>query len=546
MGVLGFYFFDKQRPLANSVQAAFRSIVAQVLHSKHNVDKLVDLALLVRDTTGSGQTIASDEEINNLLACYLDNVDEARLVFDGLDECADPMDFVSSLGKVLSGSCTHILLCSRPNITVDHILQNNTRTLCLGEDANFQDIETYLRPEIWDLVRTEKLILEEPVDVVCHQIAKRSHSMFLWANLMVNYLKSDFLSPQDRIDAIEEVDLFEELDQFYTKILKQLFNRCPSKRARENLQRLFHWISLAQRQLTVAELRSALAIQAGMPTKKSRYIPRIAETVTKMSGALVEISKDDTVRFIHTSVLEFFLDAQTGSDELGSGDRRLMTIDLGSVHAALAWDCMSYIHHDTPREPLVSTFSHQPHANGVLKRFPLLLYATQFWPVHVEMCLRASQNRLSQHTTETLSKLSLLLKSFFADKRSVTTWTEAAWTFKQEPSLGDLPRSFELISNHDIASLRHTVISLAADLLKLNTSWGAALYTNPGLIWQPDIPAFMKSEFWVGTEASATFELDRNQKGLVASNSILQPILVASQTSEDGNSVGLIKLWPSR
>ncbi|KAI9151335.1 Heterokaryon incompatibility protein [Paramyrothecium foliicola] len=537
--VIGFFFFDKQSSETGSPQAAFRAIVAQIFHSSRNLNDLIDLALLLRDSTGSGQTIASDEEIINLLSLYLYKLDESTLVFDGLDECSDAHGFLRILKRSTSRSRTKVLISSRPNITIEDIFGDNAKTKVLQEDANSQDIEKYLQSELQDLAQREKLVLDESIESLGHRIARRSHSMFLWAYLMVQYLDSDFLTPQDRMDAIEEVNLFEELNEFYTKILGELFLRCVGKRARNNLQRLFRWVSLAARQLTVSEIRSALAIQAGLPTKKSRYMTRVQETICKMSGALIEVSSDHNVRFIHTSVLEFFLGSQAATHAASSEIHDTFGIDAPSVHAALAQDLLSYMLHDIPHEPLVVAFSHEPRPVELQKRFPLLLYSTQFWAYHAARCMN---ELITRHGT----LLRQFLHDFISNKRAVTAWAEAAWSFGLEPSLGELSERINAGALDGSDALLHELPTFVGDLEALNKRWGHALSNEPRLIWQPSIPAFQKSKFWVDTNDSTTIALDGNREHPVNSNTASDPITIASRISEDGIHVGIIKLWPPK
>ncbi|KAF4508727.1 hypothetical protein G6O67_005069 [Ophiocordyceps sinensis] len=75
---------------------------------------------------------------------------------------------------------------------------------------------------------------------------------------MVNYLRSDFLTPQDRIEAIDKIRLFEELDEVYAKIIKQLHGPCSCRRLEpsEPLLELYLvalLIALAQEQWSILE-----------------------------------------------------------------------------------------------------------------------------------------------------------------------------------------------------------------------------------------------------------------------------------------------------
>ncbi|KAL8391894.1 hypothetical protein RB595_002190 [Gaeumannomyces hyphopodioides] len=288
-----------------------------------------------------------------------------------------------------------------------------------------------------------------------------------------------------------------------------------------------------------------MALQIGSPIKKSRLVPRFEATILKMSGSLVEIGDDGTVRFIHLSVLEFLTQAHSDSD--ASPSRPVLSFDSKAVHGVLAMECLSYLLHDVPHQPLTTTFAGKlaPLASQVIKRHPLPLYATQFWAHHASSCCEASRDRAGDAAFQTtVSKLASIIRQFITDQSAVTTWTEAAWTFKEPPGLAGL----ECWTDGLPADVAVTLGAFARDLEKLDRCWGALLSENAAEIWSPSVPSFMTSQFWVGTKEQTATDLDVNVdpiSGLCRSADGIESILIASQTSSAGTEVGLIKLWPS-
>lgn len=542
---VGFYFFDKQRIDTSYPGSAFRAIVAQLIHAHQLDHKVIDLALLLMERKGSGQLAASDDEVQCLLAIYLQKIPNITLVFDGVDECSDSDTFLQTVGEIAAKSACKMLLSSRPTITTDSYKSIKVSTILLEELANYQDIEKYLRPEIQQLYDNEKLIEDEPVHVTVTQIAQRSRSMFLWANLLIKYLKSDMMTPEDRHEAITELNLLEELDTLYAKIIQQLRKQSPGKRGWTNVQRLFQWVTVSARPLHVEELRVALAIQAGESTTKRRYITKFEETVIKMSGALIEIAEDRTFRFIHLSVVEFLTQTKsdTGSNEYTDGLR----IDLEEVNCLVAMDCISYLLCDTLKEPLSGSSRNKPNSRQVMKTFPLLLYSAQFWPHHVYMALETwlSEPRVLKNSRV---KLASLLSKFLLHKPTVTVWTEASWLFGSPPSLAILSERAEILAKAAALPSCEILTSFSHDLDRLNQYWGKLLCEAPNEIWEPSVPAFMSSPFWVGTDV-AKVSLINEESGherSVMKESQGEALLIASQTSVNGLEVGTIKAWPSR
>jgi hypothetical protein len=60
----------------------------------------------------------------------------------------------------------------------------------------------------------------------------------------------------------------------------------------------------ARRPLQTSDLRTTPAIEIGKPVSTWRCLPKFDTTLGKMSGALIEVAKDGSVRFIHLAVIE--------------------------------------------------------------------------------------------------------------------------------------------------------------------------------------------------------------------------------------------------
>lgn len=77
----------------------------------------------------------------------------------------------------------------------------------LPERMNFGDIKAFVEPELEHVMAQGLLEGTEPVADLANKIAGRADSMLLWASLMISYLKSEALSPEDRHDAIDNLNL---------------------------------------------------------------------------------------------------------------------------------------------------------------------------------------------------------------------------------------------------------------------------------------------------------------------------------------------------
>lgn len=83
--------------------------------------------------------------------------------------------------------------------------------------------------QTWNNVTSaeEKARPTDNTDGLIEALAKRADSILLWAELMVKYLHSSFLTPTKRVGIIEKEKPFEGLDNLFGKILVDLGKRAP-------------------------------------------------------------------------------------------------------------------------------------------------------------------------------------------------------------------------------------------------------------------------------------------------------------------------------
>lgn len=137
---------------------------------------------------------------------------------------------------------------------------------------------------------------------------------------------------------------------------------------------LLKWAVFAFRPLTERELSNVIDIQAsGFPR------PSVMEIVGMTNGMLVtqDVTPDDggsVIRLAHASVRDFLLVTEAG--------------DSGIPHAAEAHKEML----DVCLEILVEGGGSQPVD---LRQYPLLQYAAEFWPKHLEEARKGDPHELS-------------------------------------------------------------------------------------------------------------------------------------------------------
>lgn len=94
------------------------------------------------------------------------------------------------------------------------------------------------------------------------------------------------------------------LEEYYTRVIDKIINARTDDVARK----VFRWVAMAKRPLSLDELREAIAIE---PCQAFRKLDRLVNDISKVSawcGDLIWVNADDDlVQFAHPTVKQFFL-----------------------------------------------------------------------------------------------------------------------------------------------------------------------------------------------------------------------------------------------
>jgi hypothetical protein len=550
---VSFYHFDGNQTSKNDPYQAFRSILVQLLHQNRHNEQLIDALSLLMDSSGTGQEIASDYDAKQALQFIAVHSPGMFVVIDGVDECVEPHEFLLQVHDIFKDSLTKIILLSRPNIQLPRIFQNGIIRMELTANDNQEDIERYLWPEVEDLQ-----IFEVPTSPlskagIVERISSRANGMFLWAFLMMKYLQCPGLSQSERLEVLQESSLLEGLDVMYAHILKIL--RTAYSKEQQRVHRIFQLLVVAVRPLRVEELEIGTAIQPGSAISASDFVPRFAEALPLICGALVEIGSDKRVSFIHSSAVAFLTSEITALDPVISQ----FHVDRGIANALFGKICLSHLIYDVAQTlPLgATTISQALNANNSVHNYAAFLRYALYWPEHIRSALTEYVKDASVAQEKSWKDIVFLMSKFLHSPIIISSWIETSWTCKKTPSVKrlvdnvrDLPlrRKFpSTIGSEEGLEAMRLLWRFSNDLVKINADWGYLLAADPTAIWSPSITAFAKSEFLLRNDETAVTPLDYPERrgGAETSNSKLEWITIASQTSLDGKVVGIITLLPS-
>ena len=534
----------------DSSGSAFRSLLTQLLYQRQNDEELLNAALMLMYTTGSGQPIASEDQVDEVLSFGLRSAVDNFIVIDGIDECSDQASFFRRLRSIYNIYNCHIMLFGRPTVVVPKHFWHKYIRHRLKRGENYNDIKRYIQPHIIEMIESGMIPYGHDEDHLVDQIAQRASSLFLWARLMVNYLECIALTPRDRADAIKNITSFEGLDNIFEKII--LLIRSQPLRQQETAFRVLQLLQVACRPLILQELEAATAVHVGRATSKELdYIIDFENSIVQICGALIEVCDGQRFDFVHSSIPEYL------TRNVHKGET--WTVNTTSAHALAANICLSYLIHDLNPSPLAGSRNTIPHSLIVGKALPLLKYASQYWSSHAALALTWLEDVNKPKVLgmeEQLLSIQCLVKAFLENSNTICAWIEACYLFQNPPNLHDLvdaagalPHS-KLDSSQgrqDLLDLTEQISNLKSDLSNLDREWAAVLTSEPNEIWEPSIRVFTISHFW-STDglkqklirySSGEAPLSEDQDGSSSG------VLLVTKVTATGDNVASVALLPS-
>lgn len=517
-------------------------MLAQLLHRFRHDHDVLDIITLMWDQNTNGQTTASVNEVTAALRLLIARISRLFMIIDGVDECHDYSDFFDHLEEIRGfSSLLSLAMFSRPTLPIPCALTPNISQLHLTVPMNFASLKTFLQPRIRDLCRDGVIESTQALDDLVDLVATRANGMFLWARLLVDYLRSPNLTKRQRREALNNLTRLQGLDSMYQEILKSL-EQNSWQPAYVNIVRAFQFVAYARRPLHVDELKIAVTIPLTRALDEDDDIGNFEKSLPQMSGALIELDNERRARFVHTSVMEYLTDDSRQNKLLDTVSRLVQEKNLAQRSCASC--CLSYLLYTIPPGPL----SGEPRViaeRAVLRnRYPFLEYAAEAWSHHALEYFEKLPERLSTECEHFIQ----LVSEFLSAKRAVTVWIETCWM------LGQLPRVFpeqqsskgkqwacpQVVSSQTTQLLNTTadrLLQLSSELETLAVNWQDVLLESPYEIWEPSISAFHKSSIWE-TIPGVKIIAKCKDTGADAGKSIC----LKSQVADDGKRLGILRL----
>ena len=415
---LDFFFHGRGTVLQKTPIGMFRSLMHQ-LYTKVPLVRL-SVRAAYREKRGFGEAGTGWEwqrkELEDLFSNAVVRAAKSRTItifVDALDEAGDVANNLAEYFHDLNDRLAEGKGTARICISCRHypiLAENASLEICV-EEENHDDIAKYTKHRLnTGIPKREKATLSvDDCQALENTIVERASGVFQWARLVVPMIIDLNRQGESLAYIYQELSKVpQDLGDVYEHILKRIIE--PRNRTRT--LHLMQWVCLAERPLSVTELRFAMASDDGYIHESRQFCKdakdfvdtdmRMERLVTSLSGGLVEVKHHkakSTVQFIHQSVNDFLRSdglkylttpSRDGLSQDHSGLTTLSTdVIIGQSQHRLCKSCVNYLGLDEvlAGSALLGTSWYRDQRREVsllLARLPFMEYATRHWFFHAE------------------------------------------------------------------------------------------------------------------------------------------------------------------
>jgi tetratricopeptide (TPR) repeat protein len=361
-------------------------IVATIIHQLLDHPGLVQFQDQVFDLTASvynswpDMSTISIDRLCALLQRVIALLPSLVLLIDALDECTpegSSREFLQGRLAFFAREYTNvrILIVSRHEEPFIETLEGRCHVIGIDRTDVTDDIRAVVTKSVSENTKLRKL--EHRITAA---LLGGADGMFLWAELMLHTLKTARNSK-----AVERMldDLPAGLDGVYCQILTNIGKTLTEE---ELLLRreIFGWITTATRPMTLNELSTALAIEAGNTRLDEGNVPLDLRTdIRKLCGPLVQIFDRDVVQIVHISVKEMLWKPRKSSDD--SSPSYIMYYQPEVEHSHVAFVCLTYLSFEVlqTKDAIGGLVDGDEHGHSLASDNQFLEYATLNWVYHI-------------------------------------------------------------------------------------------------------------------------------------------------------------------
>ncbi|CAH0017361.1 unnamed protein product [Clonostachys rhizophaga] len=342
------------------------AVLRQLLQSRETVP---DAVLEVYEDKEKGRPLFQD--IMHMMKAMVREHEVFYLVIDALDEAMDKNEtyakLLNAVEELQEEANLRVFITSR---SIPEITERFEPESMLEIRASREDLQQYLDHVSWRawIRRDENLTTQ-----IKNGVADAADGMFLLACLYVQWVQGltrrkevikslEVISPESR----ESSEFDRVYDQAYALTIQRIEGQSPEqiKLAKQAIS----WVSYAQRQLSIEELCSALAIELETDDLDEDNIPSIEEVISVCFGLVVLDKHSENVRLVHYTTQEYL--------------ERTRCKWIPEAETEIASMCLTYLAYDAFRD---GGYTVGRDIDARIQNYPLLPYLAQNWAIHVLM-----------------------------------------------------------------------------------------------------------------------------------------------------------------
>ncbi|KEY72958.1 hypothetical protein S7711_07922 [Stachybotrys chartarum IBT 7711] len=599
------YFYQHEAPESCRSSDAFRSLLSQILWKRRGDEHLLDQLTFLVDNRGQGQTTATDAELVDALHLCLE--EDTAIVLDGIDECNDADKLVDSL-LVLSHELPtlKILLLSRVNVPALNLSVLPDKRFSMPKAKITPDIHRFFMNKLKDMA--EDGVLPQSILTNRNELAEKlcngADGMFLWARLMIRCLSSPYITKDQRLRMIHQVNVPEGLESMYERIVTVI--RTAGPMAIGLASKALTWLAFSIVPLTSRQLQQAIATQESRSsTDGSGDVVEFQTCIIMACAGLIELTTmesnpecpqgESALRFYHLSLHEMIqgfsgathshaslidtlpLDFNTPSRQFETDFPRARNLEVypsqrdGSTspifqqlvtipttsHLVMAACCLQQLLYHTPGRPLSGHLKGRVSEAQLNDKYCFTSYASVHWISHLERSSRLSED-FPLPAQSTLMDVVKVLSAFLAQPRVLSAWLEAFYTSRYQrgvvrcthPPLQivcDWVDMFLTMSSsrqvwlpQPIRDVQATTRALSFDVEHITKVWDTQLEKTPELVWD-EMTYFAKSKFFF---SPMSIKISIQEPEAPKCQGLTEkPVAKMSKTSMDGNIKSILSIW---
>ena len=436
------YYCDNKDEKRNTATAILRGLIYQLLGARrHLYTHILPIYQIQKEGLFSTSSFQALWRIFEAMLCD-PNLDKTYCVLDGMDECEkDSLIMILHKFKELFGTNLqspqtfrlNLIIASRDEPKAIPQLLSGFPRIRLDSDTDTrveQDIDCFIDAKVNEL----STLGQYPSQLSEHirkTFQERAQGTFLWVGIVANNLRNC-----SRTEVAKYLDLFPAgLDEVYARILLQI-----ERHRRENAAKILRWVVMAIRPMTFTEL--SVVIDAFNDPSITHFSPaEIVKDQISWCGNILTIAGDE-VNLIHQSAKDYLLREDVDSKP----ELEFFRVKEETANLEIASRCFYYLQEGALADGPVDLRKDVAH----LAKFPLLRYATLYWPVHARSLARSED--IFKMSNSFYHKTSKIRDSW------LQTWVKEGWwsPHPQPPStllhitsyLGILPLAENLLLEH--------------------------------------------------------------------------------------------------